>query len=121
MRLFASLRDRPSFTAFTTNDQTIQLPAYASRAIHVTQKIGRGETLMVTGFSDRSASAGRSGTFDADLPLPDGIRTRWSSASTALPKAPNGRYGRGSGCRSEEKFHDGAIREFAGHLERRGR
>ena len=74
VRLFASLRDRPSFTAFTTNDQTIQLPAYASRAIHVTQKIGRGETLMVTGFSDRSASAVRSGTFDADLPLPDGTR-----------------------------------------------
>ena len=57
VRLFASLRDRPSFTAFTSNNQTIQLPAYASRAIQVTQKIGRGETLMVTGFSDRSASA----------------------------------------------------------------
>ena len=79
VRLFASLRDRPSFTAFTTNNQTIQLPAYASRAIQVTQKIGRGETLMVTGFSDRSAAAGRSGTFDADLPLPDGGR----KASTA--------------------------------------
>ena len=74
VRLFASLRDRPSFTAFTTNNQTIQLPAYASRAIQVTQKIGRGETLMVTGFSDRGASAGRSGTFDADVPLPDGGR-----------------------------------------------
>ena len=74
VRLFASLRDRPSFTAFTTANQTIQLPAYASRAIQVTQKIGRGETLMVTGFSDRSASAGRSGTFDADVPLPDGGR-----------------------------------------------
>ena len=74
VRLFASLRDRPSFTAFTTDNQTIQLPAYASRAIQVTQKIGRGETLMVTGFSDRSASAGRSGTFDADLPLPEGGR-----------------------------------------------
>ena len=79
MRLFASLRDRPSFTAFTSNNQTIQLPAYASRAIQVTQKIGRGETLMVTGFSDRSAAAGRSGTFDADLPLPEGGR----KASTA--------------------------------------
>ena len=79
VRLFASLRDRPSFTAFTSNNQTIQLPAYASRAIQVTQKIGRGETLMVTGFSDRSASARRSGTFDADLPLPDGGR----KASTA--------------------------------------
>ena len=74
VRLFASLRDRPSFTAFTSNNQTIQLPAYASRAIQVTQKIGRGETLMVTGFSDRSAAAGRSGTFDADLPLPQGAR-----------------------------------------------
>ena len=74
VRLFASLRDRPSFTAFTSNSQTIQLPAYASRAIQVTQKIGRGETLMVTGFSDRSAAAGRSGTFDADLPLPQGAR-----------------------------------------------
>ena len=74
VRLFASLRDRPSFTAFTTANQTIQLPAYASRAIQVTQKIGRGETLMVTGFSDRSASAGRSGTFDADVPLPEGGR-----------------------------------------------
>ena len=79
VRLFASLRDRPSFTAFTSNSQTIQLPAYASRAIQVTQKIGRGETLMVTGFSDRSAAAGRSGTFDADLPLPQGVR----KASTA--------------------------------------
>ena len=79
VRLFASLRDRPSFTVFTSNSQTIQLPAYASRAIQVTQKIGRGETLMVTGFSDRSASAGRSGTFDADLPLPEGGR----NASTA--------------------------------------
>ena len=79
VRLFASLRDRPSFTAFTTNNQTIQLPAYASRAIQVTQKIGRGETLMVTGFSDRSAVAQRSGTFDADLPLPGGGR----KASTA--------------------------------------
>ena len=58
VRLFASLRDRPSFTAFTSNNQTIQLPAYASRAIQVTQKIGRGETLMVTGFSDRSAVKG---------------------------------------------------------------
>ena len=40
----------------------------------MTQKIGRGETLMVTGFSDRSAAARRSGTFDVALPLPDGGR-----------------------------------------------
>ena len=85
VRLFASLRDRPSFTAFTSNSQTIQLPAYACRAIQVTQKIGRGETLMVTGFSDRSAAAGRSGTFDADLPLRPRFRV-----GDALPLLPTG-------------------------------
>ena len=74
VRLFASLRDRPVFREFTSDSQTIQLPAYASRAIQVSQKIGRGETLLVTGFSARGAEAGRSGTFDADLPLPGGTR-----------------------------------------------
>ena len=74
VRLSASLRDRPAFTAFTSDDRTIQLPAYGSRAIQVTQKIGRGETLVVTGFSDRGASSERGGTFDADLPLPGGRR-----------------------------------------------
>ena len=74
VRLSASLRDRPTFTAFTSDDKTIQLPAYGSRAIQVTQKIGRGETLVVTGFSDRGASSERGGTFDADLPLPGGRR-----------------------------------------------
>ena len=74
VRLFASLRDRPVFRAFTSAAQTIQLPAYASRAIQVSQKIGRGETLLVTGFSAESAEAARSGTFDADLPLPGGGR-----------------------------------------------
>ena len=74
VRLSASLRDRPTFTAFTSDDRTIQLPAYGSRAIQVTQKIGRGETLVVTGFSDRGASSERAGTFDADLPLPNGRR-----------------------------------------------
>ena len=74
VRLFASLRDRPVFREFTSDSQTVQLPAYASRAIQVSQKIGRGETLLVTGFSARGAEAGRSGTFDADLPLPGGTR-----------------------------------------------
>ena len=75
VRLFASLRDRPVFREFTSDTQTIQLPAYASRAIQVSQKIGRGETLLVTGFSARSAETARSGTFDADLPLPGGGRS----------------------------------------------
>ena len=91
VRLFASLRDRPSFTAFTSNNQTIQLPAYASRAIQVTQKIGRGETLMVTGFCDRSAAAGRSGTFDPDLPLPQGARKASSARIEPSESAGNRR------------------------------
>ena len=74
VRLSASLRDRPTFTAFTSDDKTIQLPAYGSRAIQVTRRIGRGETLVVTGFGDRSASSDRGGTFGADLPLPEGHR-----------------------------------------------
>ncbi len=74
VRLSASLRDRPTFTVFASDGRTIQLPAYASRAVQVTQKIGRGETLMVTGFSDRSASSERGGTFAVDLPLPEGHR-----------------------------------------------
>lgn len=74
VRLTASLRDRPVFTEFTSHARTIQLPAYGSRAVQVTRKLGRGETLLVTGFSDRSASSERSGTFGADVPLPGGRR-----------------------------------------------
>ena len=61
VRLFASLRDRPVFREFTSDSQTIQLPAYASRAIQVSQKIGRGETLLVTGFSARERRGGALG------------------------------------------------------------
>jgi len=75
VRLNASLRDRPRFTTFTTDGHTIQLPAYGGRAVQVTRKIGRGETLMVTGFSDRGAVSDRQGSIDADLPLPIGGRS----------------------------------------------
>ena len=75
VRLSASLRDRPRFTTFTTDGHTIQLPAYGGRAVQVTRKIGRGETLMVTGFSDRGAVSDRQGSIDADLPLPLGGRS----------------------------------------------
>ncbi|MDE0050599.1 MAG: hypothetical protein OXO52_12480 [Rhodospirillales bacterium] len=75
VRLNASLRDRPRFTTFTTDGHTIQLPAYGGRAVQVTRKIGRGETLMVTGFSDRGAVSSREGSVDADLPLPLGGRS----------------------------------------------
>ena len=75
VRLNASLRDRPRFTTFTTDGHTIQLPAYGGRAVQVTRKIAHGETLMVTGFSDRGAVSDRQGSIDADLPLPAGGRS----------------------------------------------
>ena len=75
VRLSASLRDRPRFATFTSDGHTIQLPAHGGRAIQVTQKIGRGETLMVTGFSDRSAVSSREGSVDADVPAPLGGRS----------------------------------------------
>ena len=75
VRLSASLRDRPRFTTFTTDGRTIQLPAYGGRAVQVTRKIGRGETLVVTGFSDRGAVSDSRGSVDADVPAPLGGRS----------------------------------------------
>lgn len=75
VRLSASLRDRPRFTTFTSDGHTIQLPAYGGRAVQVTRRIGRGETLMVTGFSDRGAVSDRQGSIDADTPVPLGGRS----------------------------------------------
>ena len=75
VRLSASLRDRPRFTTFTTDGHTIQLPAYGGRAVQVTRKIAHGETLMVTGFSDRGAVSDRQGSIDADVPVPLGGRS----------------------------------------------
>ena len=75
VRLFASLQDRPAFTVFESANQKIQLPAYGSRAVQVTQKVSRGETLVVTGFRDRSAHVDREGTFSADIPFPFGGTT----------------------------------------------
>ena len=72
IRLFASLQDRPAFTVFETANQRIQLPAYGSRAVQVTQKVSRGETLVVTGFRDRGAVSDRKGTFDAAVAFPFG-------------------------------------------------
>ena len=74
VRLFASLRDRPVFREYASGGRSIQLPAYASRAVQVTQRIRRGETLLVTGFSTRHAEASGSGTFHEDVPLPGGER-----------------------------------------------
>ena len=74
VRLFASLRDRPAFREAGGGGVTIQLPAYASRAVQVSQRIRRGETLLVTGFSGSRAEAEGSGTFSEHLPLPGGGR-----------------------------------------------
>ena len=75
VRLNASLRDRPRFTTFTTDGHTIQLPAYGGRAVQVTRKVAHGETLMVTGFTDRGATSDRQGSIDADVPVPFGGRS----------------------------------------------
>ena len=74
VRLFASLRDRPVFREVGASGTAIQLPAYASRAVQVTQRIRRGETLLVTGFSTRRSEADGSGTFHDEVPLPGGAR-----------------------------------------------
>ena len=74
VRLFASLRDRPAFREVSGGGATIQLPAYASRAVQVTQRIRRGETPLVTGFSSRRAEDDGSGTFARDVPFPGGGR-----------------------------------------------
>ena len=104
VRLFASLRDRPVFREFASGGHAIQLPAYASRAVQVSQRIGRGETLLVTGFTGRSAEAEGSGTFHEDLPLPGGgrralaLRTEQVLLVTAQIGAPLGisEMGRGT-------------------------
>ena len=74
VRLFASLQDRPAFTEFASASQRIQLPAYAARAVQVTQRVRHGETLVITGFRDRAASSERAGTFLSALPFPEGKR-----------------------------------------------
>ena len=74
VRLIASLQDRPNFREFSSAQQAIQLPVYGSRAIQVAQRIRRGETLVVSGFSDDSARSDRGGTFVPGVPLPEGHR-----------------------------------------------
>ena len=72
VRLFASILDRPAFNTFGTEDLRLQLPSFGNRAIQLTQRVGRGETLIVTGFRDRGTTADNSGTFDASVPVPFG-------------------------------------------------
>ena len=74
VRLISSLQDRPIFREFSSAEQTIQLPVYGSWAIQVVQRIRRGETLVVTGFTNNGVRAERGGTFAVDIPLPEGHR-----------------------------------------------
>ena len=71
-RITATIQDRPEFAVFGSIGNQIQLPAGGRRAIVVTQRLSMGETLLLTGFRDRSSSGSRNGTFDPDIPLPDG-------------------------------------------------
>ena len=74
VRLVASLRDRPTFAVFGTETARIQLPVYADRGVQATQRLRRGETLIVSGFRDRAASSDRGGSFAESVPLPEGHR-----------------------------------------------
>lgn len=74
VRIFASILDRPDFTVFGTGNLRLQLPSFGNRAVQITQTVGRGETLVITGFSDRGTKSAGSGTFDSDVPIPFGSR-----------------------------------------------
>ena len=74
VRFVASLRDRPSFTLFGTERARIQLPVYGDRGVQATQRIRRGETLIVSGFRDRAGRTDRAGSFDEHVPVPEGRR-----------------------------------------------
>ena len=74
VRFVASLRDRPTFAVFGTENAQIQLPVYGDRGVQATQRLRRGETLVVSGFSDRSSSSERGGSFDPSVPVPEGLR-----------------------------------------------
>ncbi len=84
-RITATIQDRPEFAAFGAAGNQIQLPSGGRRAIVVTQRIARGETLLLTGFRDRSSSGERSGTFHPAVPLPEGgVDTDIARVETAL-------------------------------------
>ena len=72
VRLIASILDRPAFNVFDTQGLRLQLPSFGNRAIQITQRVVRGETLVITGFRDRGATTDNDGTFDPDIPFPFG-------------------------------------------------
>ena len=78
VRLVASVQDTPEFRVFESGSPgqpgyaRLELPEGGRRAVQVTQSIRRGETLLVTGFRDRSGETDRAGSLLPGLPLPEG-------------------------------------------------
>lgn len=72
LKVFASLQDRPDFQQFGPSGSQVQLPRYGTRGVNLVQNLRRGETLVVTGFSQRDAQRSGSGTFDEGFVLPKG-------------------------------------------------
>ena len=73
-RITATIQDPHEFSQFGSGGNAIQLPTGGRRASVSTLRIGVGETLVVTGYSDRSTTESESGTFLSWLPLPEGGR-----------------------------------------------
>lgn len=73
-RITVTIQDAPTFTVFGNVQNQIQLPSAGRRAVVVTQHIERGAVLLLSGFSDRQSTESRAGTFDPDIPLPEGER-----------------------------------------------
>ena len=71
-RITTTIQDPPKIVPFGPAGNQIQLPAGGRRAMVVTQRIARGETLLLTGFRDRSSTGSREGTFHPSVPLPEG-------------------------------------------------
>ena len=69
LRIFASLQDQPRFAVFTSRETAIQLPEFRSRGINVTQSVREGETLVLSGFTDRVVSNEEEGFVRARNPL----------------------------------------------------
>ena len=69
LRIFASLQDTPTFRQFGPADNAIQLPEFGTRGISVTQTVREGETLVLSGFTDRVVSSEREGFLRVDNPV----------------------------------------------------
>lgn len=69
LRIFVSLQDTPKFRQFGPEDNAIQLPEFGSRGISVTQTVREGETLVLSGFTDRVVSNEQEGFLGAKNPM----------------------------------------------------